>query len=106
MQQKLLKGEYLVTDLEFVCAAKEDHVESSPGYMTSHTHSYFTTNVLYNVGLHSFQDGGLPYLYMVGDDLYDCETKLKYSQYKLLRFEYEDWRHKKQTCYTICGLQE
>ena len=102
MQQKLLKGDYLVTDLEFVCASKETHVESSQ----RSTHVYSTTNVLYNIGLHSFEDGGIPYLYMDGDDVFDCETKLKYSQYKLLRFEYEDWRHKKQTCYTICGLQK
>jgi hypothetical protein len=102
MQQKLLKGEYLVTDLEFVCASKETHVESSQ----RSTHAYFTTNVLYNIGLHSFEDGGIPYLYMIGDDVSDCETKLKYSQYKLLKFEYENWRHKKQTHYAICGLLE
>ena len=104
--QKLLSGDYLIADLDFVCAVKEDHVESSPGYMTSHTHRYFTTNVLFNIGLHSFQDGGLPYLYMVGDDLYDCETKLKYTQYKLLSFEYENGRHKKENHYAICGLIE
>lgn len=102
IQQKLLKGDYLITDLEFVCASKDTHVESC----RASTYTYFTTNVLYNIGLHSFEDGGIPYLYMTGDDVSDCETKLKYARYKLLRFEYENWRHKKQTCYTICGLQK
>ena len=75
-----------------MCASKETHIEHGQ----RSTHVYSTTNVLYNIELHSFEDGGLPYLYMVGDDLYDCETKLKYTQYKLLSFEYENGSHKKK----------
>ncbi len=101
LRKMLMNGDYLVADLDFACAYK--YASVSAGRVNNR---YAYVGILYNIGLHSFEDKNFPYLYRANDDIGDCETKLDYAQYKLLRFKYETPFHKTKNYYVICCLKD
>lgn len=101
LKKMLINGDYLVADLDFACAY--EYASVSAGRINNH---YAYVRILYNIGLHSFEDKDFPYLYKTKDDIDDCETKLDYTQYKLLRFKYETPFHKTKNYYVICGFKD
>jgi hypothetical protein len=101
LKKMLINGDYFVADLDFVCAYK--YASVSAGRVNN---SYAYVGILYNIGLHSFEDKNFSYLYKTKDNIDDCETKLDYTQYKLLRFKYEIPFHKTKNYYVICGLKD
>ncbi len=98
LQQAIICGNYKIADITPIAAYKS----------VNHGHhcSWDSVQILFSVDNYIFEDADTKYLHGIHADLGDCENKLGYDTYKLLKFEVHTLFKRPYTHYAICGLMD
>jgi hypothetical protein len=94
LKRNIAKGEYEIVDITPIAAFK--------GVEHSRYSSWDYVTILFEVGDYVFEDDSLAYLHSVPN--YDCEHKLDYDSYKLIKIKTHNLYNIPITCYAICCL--
>ena len=96
LQQAIICGNYEIVDITPIAAYKS----------VNHGHhtSWDSVQILFSLDNYIFEDADTKYLHGIHADLGDCENKLAYDTYKLLKFEVHTLFKRPYTHYAICGL--
>lgn len=94
LKRNIAKGDYEIVDITPIASFK--------GVEHSRYSSWDYVVILFEVGDYVFEDGSLSYLHSVPN--YDCEHKLDYDSYKLIKIKTRNLFNIPVTRYAICCL--